>query len=105
MKFCPKCKALMLPKKSGSKVVMICRGCNFTEDKSEITTLKEEVKDKNKIEVRESSDEDLPITKEKCEKCGNEEAYYWLVQTRAADESETKFLRCTKCEHTWRDYS
>ncbi|PJB94591.1 transcription factor S, partial [Candidatus Pacearchaeota archaeon CG_4_9_14_0_8_um_filter_35_24] len=24
--------------------------------------------------------------------------------TRAADESETKFYRCTKCDHTWREY-
>ncbi|PJB93879.1 transcription factor S, partial [Candidatus Pacearchaeota archaeon CG_4_9_14_0_8_um_filter_35_24] len=21
-----------------------------------------------------------------------------------ADESETKFYRCTKCDHTWREY-
>ncbi|MBI2108536.1 transcription factor S, partial [Candidatus Woesearchaeota archaeon] len=31
-------------------------------------------------------------------------AYFWLVQTRAGDEPETKFLRCEKCSHTWRDY-
>jgi DNA-directed RNA polymerase subunit M len=47
----------------------------------------------------------LPVTKEECPKCGNNEAYYWLRQTRAGDEAETKFLKCTKCKHTWRDYS
>ncbi|MEK6946569.1 MAG: transcription factor S, partial [Nanoarchaeota archaeon] len=31
-------------------------------------------------------------------------AYFWLVQTRAGDEPETKFLKCEKCGHTWRDY-
>ncbi|PIO07920.1 transcription factor S, partial [Candidatus Pacearchaeota archaeon CG10_big_fil_rev_8_21_14_0_10_35_219] len=31
-------------------------------------------------------------------------AYFWTMQTRAADESETKFYRCTKCDHTWREY-
>jgi len=39
-----------------------------------------------------------------CPKCGNKEAYYWTVQTRAGDEAETKFLKCTRCKHTWRDY-
>ncbi|MDD5025512.1 MAG: transcription factor S, partial [Methanoregula sp.] len=23
---------------------------------------------------------------------------------RAADESEVRFFRCTKCDHTWRQY-
>ena len=40
-----------------------------------------------------------------CPKCGHRTAYFWLVQTRAGDEPETKFLRCEKCGHTWRDYN
>jgi DNA-directed RNA polymerase subunit M len=28
-----------------------------------------------------------------------------MVQTRSIDESMTQFYRCTKCGHTWRDYS
>ncbi|HNS26436.1 MAG TPA: transcription factor S, partial [Methanobacteriaceae archaeon] len=28
----------------------------------------------------------------------------WLQQTRRADESETRFLRCTACGYTWREY-
>ena len=47
----------------------------------------------------------MPRTKIVCEKCGNDEAYWWMVQTRSIDESMTQFYRCTKCEHTWRDYS
>ncbi|MBD3310349.1 transcription factor S, partial [Candidatus Woesearchaeota archaeon] len=46
-----------------------------------------------------------PVTKAECPKCHNKEAYYWEVQTRAADEPPTKFLKCTKCKHIWRDYS
>ncbi|MDP6459515.1 MAG: transcription factor S, partial [Candidatus Hydrothermarchaeota archaeon] len=30
---------------------------------------------------------------------------WWLLQTRKADESETRFYRCTKCKFTWREYS
>ncbi|MCK4583454.1 hypothetical protein KAU18_09090 [Candidatus Bathyarchaeota archaeon] len=47
----------------------------------------------------------MPKTKALCEKCGNNEAYWWMVQTRGIDESMTQFYRCTKCGHTWRDYS
>ena len=40
-----------------------------------------------------------------CEKCHNTEGVWWTFQTRSADEPETKFYRCTKCNHTWRDYT
>ncbi|MCD6114052.1 MAG: transcription factor S, partial [Thermoprotei archaeon] len=39
-----------------------------------------------------------------CPKCGNREAYVWMMQTRAADEPPTRFYRCTKCGYTWREY-
>lgn len=45
-----------------------------------------------------------PVVKNKCPKCKTPDAYFWTMQTRAADESETKFYRCIKCEHTWREY-
>ncbi|MGB7679260.1 MAG: hypothetical protein WBL49_10670 [Nitrososphaeraceae archaeon] len=28
-----------------------------------------------------------------------------MLQTRSADEATTQFYRCTKCGHTWRNYS
>ena len=40
-----------------------------------------------------------------CEKCHNQEGVWWTFQTRSGDEPETKFYRCTKCNHTWRDYT
>ena len=40
----------------------------------------------------------------KCKKCNNTKCYFWTVQTRAGDEAETKFFKCTKCGHTWREY-
>ena len=103
--FCPKCGSVLLPKKEGGKKVLICscgyKGSNMGQIKiTETVTKKEkdvEVIEKSKLDI-------LPKTKIVCEKCGNKEAHYWTVQTRAGDEPETKFLRCTKCEHTWRDY-
>ena len=40
-----------------------------------------------------------------CEKCGHDEAVWWMLQTRSADEPTTQFYRCVKCQYTWRDYS
>ncbi len=47
----------------------------------------------------------MPKTKILCEKCSNNEAFWWMVQTRSIDESMTQFYRCTKCGHTWRNYN
>ncbi len=46
----------------------------------------------------------LPTTVIACPKCHHPLAYYWMVQTRSADEAMTTFLRCLKCSYTWRDY-
>ena len=46
-----------------------------------------------------------PTIKIDCEKCGNDEAVWWMLQTRSADEPTTQFYRCTKCKHTWRNYA
>ena len=67
-------------------------------------TPKEEiVKEKSTIEVVTDEDETLPLVEEECSKCGHGKAYYWLVQTRAGDEGDTKFYKCEKCKHTWRE--
>ena len=33
MKFCPKCKGFMMPKRVGEKTVLVCRRCGFSEIK------------------------------------------------------------------------
>ena len=59
------------------------------------------------LNVFDDSDEDesRSTIKIECEKCGNDEAIWWMLQTRSADEPTTQFYRCTKCQYTWRDYS
>lgn len=58
------------------------------------------------IDVVDPSAEEktLPVTNAQCPKCNHKKAYFWLVQTRAGDEPETKFHKCVACKHTWRDY-
>ncbi|TQS76718.1 MAG: transcription factor S [Methanomethylophilus alvi] len=55
--------------------------------------------------VISDTDATLPKTRITCPECGHTEAYYVIRQTRAADESPTRFYRCCKCNHTWREYS
>lgn len=95
-----------MPKKEGNKRLMVC-GCGFKSKDIDDATLSEKGSDtKKEVSVIERSDTDsLPLTDADCPKCGNDRAHYWLVQTRASDEPETKFLRCNKCKHTWRDYN
>ena len=102
--FCPKCGSVLLPKKEGSKKTLVC-SCGYKSSNVEQTKITENVAKKSgDIEIVEKKINILPKTKAKCEDCGNNEAFFWTVQTRAGDEPETKFLRCVKCEHTWRDY-
>ena len=54
--------------------------------------------------LEEEGGQDLPTISAHCEKCGNGEAVWWMLQTRSADEATTQFYRCTKCGHTWRNY-
>jgi len=103
--FCPKCGSILMPKKDGNKKLLVC-SCGYKTKEIDKATIKETViKKEKKVEVIEKGElETLPKIDAKCPKCGNKTAYFWLVQTRAGDEPETKFLRCEKCEHTWRDY-
>ncbi|MBN1646171.1 transcription factor S [Candidatus Woesearchaeota archaeon] len=106
MMFCDKCGSILKPKTEKGKKVLYCSNCNITQKDVENATIKETVKKKEpEIEVVPEDDDTLPTTDAECSKCKNDLAYYWLVQTRAGDEPETKFLKCTKCKHIWRDYS
>lgn len=104
--FCQKCGAIMVPKMDRKgKTRLVCSSCNYRSTKRENIVLREKMDvGKGKIEVINKRVETLPKTKEECPKCGNNEAFYWTVQTRSADEAETRFFKCTKCNHTWRVY-
>ena len=101
MEFCPKCGAVLIQKRKKYG----CARCNYaSKDKIKIST-SEKIERKEEIGIVTGKDmQILPIVKEKCKKCGNEDAFFWTVQTRSGDEAETKFFKCTKCEWTWREY-
>ena len=101
VKFCPKCKNIMLPQEGN----LVCTVCGFEDEleKTESYELKEKLETKQEIVVIEDVNT-LPTTRIECPNCGNMEVYWWLQQTRCADEPETRFYKCTKCAHTWREY-
>ena len=104
--FCPKCGSILLPEMRKDKRVFTC-SCGYRTIKLKEAKIKESIKPgKTNVEVVENEEaEHLPLMEAECPKCGNKKAYFWTVQTRAGDEPETKFLKCKKCKHIWRDYN
>lgn len=102
MQFCPKCGAVLVKKKTRDG----CPRCNYsTKSKVKLKT-SEKIEDKKRIDVVSEKDSEVhPIIEQKCKECGHNKAYFWTMQTRASDETETKFFKCTKCSNTWRDYN
>lgn len=100
VEFCPECKSIMIY--NGNKAV--CRKCGYEKDAENEQVVIHTSSKKEDVPVIEGTSGALPTTDKTCPECGNREAYWWLRQLRAADESETRFFRCTKCGKTWREY-
>jgi len=105
MKFCPKCEIKL--KKDGDDLK--CSKCGYVEGEKVTQTKKkitEEEPDFSLLAFEGNEGEDSnPTIKIDCEKCGHDEAVWWMFQTRSADEPTTRFYRCQKCKNTWRDYT
>lgn len=104
MKFCPKCEVKLKKGTSGLR----CSKCGYTEGQEEKQTKKiiENEQDESILAFEgNEGEESHPTIKIECEKCGHDEAIWWMLQTRSADEPTTQFYRCTKCKNTWRNYA
>ena len=111
MQFC-ECGGLLVPdRQSDGKVQMRCPACGKTissDSNSKAFEITQKIphseQEKTVIIEKPHGIETMPTTNVSCEKCGNNEAVYWQLQTRSADEASTTFYRCKRCGHTWRDY-
>jgi DNA-directed RNA polymerase subunit M len=99
--FCPKCKKLLCYKEGE----FVCTICGYKQSE-EAKKSNHKIRTKRNIKRTGIIEEEfvtMPKTKATCPKCGNNEAYWIIKQVRSADEPETKFYRCTKCNYTWRE--
>ena len=113
MKFCPKCgmRLVLTQKQSDDEPcsVLTCSKCGYQQEITAGESTFSKVIERPSIEsvtvvVGEDANlQTMPKTKIECPKCSNKEAFWWMVQTRGADESPTQFFRCTKCNYTWRE--
>ena len=103
MKFCPSCEVKLKKGDSGLQ----CPKCDYVERKETNQTKKTVQEHESQFTVLTENEtvETLPTIKIECEKCGNDEAVWWMLQTRSADEPTTQFYRCSKCRYTWRNYA
>lgn len=116
MEFCPKCESRLTQKKSKTgtkiKISLECLKCGYTKKRIKkplpSKNLKNNENPQKAITVITKEDQKLntlPTLKVKCPKCENKKVYVWQVQTRSGDEAATQFMRCTKCDHTFREYA
>ncbi len=100
----------MLPSKREEGVILRCTKCGYEMKPQEgATVLRRNISHsprEREIVVIEKKESRLPLPTIRafCPKCGNNTAYWWMIQTRAGDEPPTRFFRCTKCGYTWREY-
>ena len=97
MEFCPKCGSVIIGKN--------CAKCDYRSEHAVKLESSQQITPKQEVVVVNEGENDVnPVIEARCEKCKHHEAYFWTSQTRAGDEAETRFFKCTKCKHTWREY-
>ena len=103
MEFCEACGSIM----KTDDDVWVCGSCGDTkprdtaQEEGMVTTKDQE--ETEIVDISDAEDQGRPSTTVQCPECDNDEAYWYMQQIRAADESETRFFVCTECEHKWRE--
>ncbi len=115
IKYCPKCGSIMYPRKKDDVIELFCTRCGYTmpadESVKKAYRIRSRVERSPKDKIIVVSSDSVPPTASiikgdtRCPKCGYEELYYWVMQTRAADEPPTRFYKCRRCGYTWREYA
>lgn len=91
------------------QLVLVCPKCGYLKEATKqepvpVTPINHNVEEQVAvIGEEEAKIRTMPTMKAECPKCHNNEVYWWMVQTRGADESPTQFFRCTECGFTWRE--
>lgn len=102
MEFCPECGSMMYLD-DGKFECQECGAVKIREEDKDYTSTEEGGRGEVTV-IEDAEAKGLPTTEAQCPECGNDEAYWYLQQTRSADESETRFYICVECDHRWRGY-
>ncbi|MEB3860973.1 MAG: transcription factor S [Desulfurococcales archaeon] len=115
VKYCPRCGSILYPRVRDGRKELFCRRCGYTEPldggEAEVYKIRSTVRHTPKERMIIVDSSQVPPTASllkgqiTCPKCGHDEIYYWMMQTRAADEPPTRFYRCKRCGYTWREYA
>ena len=104
MKYCKKCNTHL--EERIEKGILECPNCGYSEKENlEEKVMPQMITSETSIPLIETDKlpNPLPATTVDCPACGNNNAYWWLLQTDNADEPSTQFFQCTKCNHRWRN--
>jgi len=103
MEFCDDCGSMM----KAEEEFWVCQAADCDnrtlKDPDAEYVLTDDQEASEVIETEVGGGGSLPKTDARCPECGNDEAFWYMQQIRAADESETRFFVCTDCEHKWRE--
>ncbi len=111
IKFCPRCGSVMVPQLRDGKKVLVCPKCGYVEEAEDVdyTFVNKAQRSPKDMIIVVDANEPPPTAvvlkgKIRCPRCGHDEVYFWMQQTRSADEPPTRFYRCAKCGYSWREY-
>ena len=121
MEFCPNCETRLETDLNNQGNSIKCTNCGSTiemktqnnvsdNDTSNLSLENSSISSDREIRILDDTNEKhdtsnpLPTIEVDCPKCGNGKAFWWIAQTRSADEPSTQFFRCTTCNNTWRNY-
>lgn len=114
IEFCQKCgHHLPLNEAVTHESILACTKCGHTVPIAEFhgisscsrIVFNNPKKMKNIHEQKKLEKSKGPIVERRCGKCDSEQMYYFTLQTRSADEGQTVFYTCVKCNRQETEYS
>ncbi len=84
----------------------VCSKCGYSEQSSVKIVEAAEGTTSEAMKTIDTADmAGVSTVDEQCPKCGYGKATWFMQQTRGGDEPTTRFYRCVRCRHTWREYA